>query len=319
LADQRKKSPSYRWAAFAHWLNLAVLAGGAAAGAIIDPAIWLALVPLEGAMLWIIPDLPPFRASIDKRHRARALQAERAYCLEQLWRVQPRPDKSAGEKMRGWFVSDEPDDYDERIVDRGETEVQHYLEMRAIVHKLREMVPLADVRVTEQDLFRLDEVINGYLRILIACRPLAAAVYNSDVQALQGEHSDVLSRLEGADSTLRPVLLERKRLLEKQLQRIPRLQATLELLHARAEAIVYQLRNVHSQVLTDPGTAVQGMLDEMEERHELMGDPLEDLRADQSVKELLDRELEAGSAPVPAEPPPAARRAAAARREGSRR
>jgi hypothetical protein len=309
MAD-KKNEPSYRWAAFSHWLNLTVLAGGVAAGATIDPVFFVALVPLQAALLWIVPDLPPFKASVDKRHRAKTLRAERAYCLEQLWGLHPRKPKTGGEKLLGLFVNADPDDYDERVIERG-LEFERYLEMRDIVQKLRQMVPLPNVRVTQHDLVRLDEVINGYLRIQMACRPLAAAVHGADPDALQNERQEVLERLEEADATLRPVLVERKRLLDKQLERIPRLQATLELLHARAEAMVYQLRNMHSQVLTDPGTAVHAMLDEMVERNEMLADPLADLRADQSVRELLEHEPASSAAQR------GAQRAAAARQRQS--
>lgn len=165
----------------------------------------------------------------------------------------------------------------------------------------------------DEDGPHLEHVVNGHLRILIACRPLGAAVRGADQQQLERELEEVNERLEEATATLRPVLIERKRLLDKQLERIPRLGATLELLRARAEAILYQLRNVHSQVMTDPSTEVQGMLDEMVERQEMLADPLGDLATDQSVREILDKEL--GVATPERESVPAARKAAAGARQ----
>lgn len=307
-----KKEPRYRWAAFTHWANLAAIAAAGFAGATIDPMFLAAIVPLQAAYLWIVPDLPPFRAAVKRSFDAKALQAERAYCLEQLWGLHPRPEKTAGQKLASLFVNEEPDDYDERIIER-EAEAERYLEMREILRKLREMVPLHNARVTDNDIRRLEHVVNGYLRILIACRPLGAAVRGADQKQLERELEEVNERLEEATATLRPVLVERKRLLDKQLERIPRLGATLELLRARAEAILYQLRNVHSQVMTDPSTEVQGMLDEMVERQEMLADPLGDLATDQSVRELLDKEL--GVEKRERESVPAARKAAAGARE----
>ena len=307
-----KKQPRYRWAAFTHWMNLAVIAAAGVAGVTIDPMFLAAIVPLQAAYLWIVPDLPPFRAAVKRTFDAKALREERAYCLEQLWGLHPRAPRTAGQKLAGLFVNDEPDDYDERIIER-EAEAERYLEMREILRKLREMVPLQNARVTENDIVRLEQVVNGYLRILIACRPLGAAVRGADQKQLERELEEVDARLEEANATLRPVLVERKRLLATQLERIPRLAATLELLRARAEAILYQLRNVHSQVMTDPSTEVQGMLDEMVERQEMLADPLGDLATDQSVRELLDKEL--GTARPQPETVPAVRKAATPQRQ----
>jgi hypothetical protein len=58
-------------------------------------------------------------------------------------------------------------------------------------------------------------------------------------------------------------------------------------MRSRAEAIPYQLRSLHSQVLTEPGTGVHAMLDDMIERNEMLQDPLSDLEADEAVREFL--------------------------------
>jgi hypothetical protein len=58
---------------------------------------------------------------------------------------------------------------------------------------------------------------------------------------------------------------------------------------------------VQTQVLTDPGTEVHAMLDDMLERNDLLSDPLADLAADDAVRELLTGALDqaAGTAPAP--------------------
>jgi hypothetical protein len=68
---------------------------------------------------------------------------------------------------------------------------------------------------------------------------------------------------------------------------LPKLQATFELFRTRADALLYQLRNIHSQVLADPGVDVNAVLDEMVERQEMIVDPLGELAADQMVDHLL--------------------------------
>lgn len=289
-----KVSPSYRWSAFSHWANLSFLAAGALAGAAIDPSIWALMVPAQALVVWLVPDLPPFRKGVEARFSARQREAERAYYLEQLWGLTPKPQKGLGDRLRSMFVAEQESDVDTRVVTRSAA-FERYLEMRDIVQKLRGMVSLSTGRVTEQDVERLESVIIAYLRLLFACRPLGRAVTELDQAGLEREVQEVSARLGQADATLRPVLMEKKRLIEAQLTRLPRLQATLELMRARAEAIPHQLRNLHSQVLTDPGTQVHAMLDQMIERNDMLADPLSDLSADEAVREFLAE----AAAPVP--------------------
>lgn len=283
MADAPK--PSYRWAAWSHWANLTFLAAGGLAGATIDPAIWLAMLPIEASVLWMLPDVPTFRRSIDARSERAQLQQEREYYLEQLWGVRPRR-RGLGQRFKELFVTTEIDDVDERVIQRT-GDFDRYREMRDILQRLRGMVPLSRARITEQDVLRLEHVVVSYLRLLFACRPLGKAVSELNESALERELKDIAQRMQGADNALRPVLLERKRLLETQLQRAPKLRATLELMRARAEAIPYQLRNLHSSLLTDPGSDAHAMLDDMIERNDMLADPLGDLSADEAVRDLV--------------------------------
>jgi hypothetical protein len=290
---------SYRWAAWTHWSNLAVLAAAGIAGATVDPSFWYALLPAQALVLWLAPDLPPLRKAVDAKNLRAQRDAERGYYLEQLWGLTPLPPPTAGERLKRLFVSGSTVDPDERL--RHTPATAAYFEMRNIVAKLAEMIPLSNGRVKPQDIERFESVINAYLRILFACQPLERAVHETDEAQLTRDLGDVNNRLQHADSTLRPVLSERKRLLESQNARLPRLRASLELLRARAEALPHQLRNVQTQVLTDPGTEVHAMLDDMLERNDLLSDPLADLAADDAVRELLTGALDqaAGTAPAP--------------------
>src|SRR5438045_2848159 len=95
--------PPYRWYAFTHSLNLAFLVGAGVAGAVMDPIVWLLAAPLELGALWVIPDLPNFRAQIDAQVKINAFRRERSYCLDQLWGVVPRR-QSVGQRILGMFV-----------------------------------------------------------------------------------------------------------------------------------------------------------------------------------------------------------------------
>jgi len=282
--------PGYRTTAFTHWGNLALLAVGGIGGAVIDPAIWIALVAIEGAVLWILPDLPPFRMWVDKNWTHQEMMRERAYYLQQLWGVRPLPPLTGWAKVAGWFAERDPHaDLDDRVMNRTAPESQQYLELRAIVARLRELVHIRGARITEIEINRFEQVINGFLRLLIACQPLARALKRTDERTLRRELEALEAKTRGAEPAVRAVLSERQRLLEGQIERIPRLQATLELMRTRAEAIVYQLHNIHSQVLADPGTDINTVLDEMVQRHDMMNDPIGQLESDQMVRDFLSR------------------------------
>lgn len=280
--------PPYRREAFTNVLNLAFLAGAGALG-FYEPAIWLFAVPIEAALLWIVPDLPPFRMMVDQKHSARAHADERSYYLDQLWGLRPRAEARGLARLTSLFVEGPPDSPDERVIDDQSPEFHAYLEMRAIVTRLRELVGVRGVHLTSVDLSRCEDVINGYLRLLIACRPLERAVEGVDLRRLDEAISDVDRQLADARGPLRAALGERRQLLAQQRERLPRLEATLQLFYARADAIVQQLRNIHGQVLADPGMNVNEMLDSVMDRQEAVADPLQQATADHLVEEYLSR------------------------------
>ncbi|GEM_PF-3062383 len=284
----KKKGPSYRKAAFTHWLNLAFLLGGGVAGAMVDPIIWVLMAPVEMGILWTIPDMRLFQHYADKEWTEGAAEREREYYLDQLWGLEEVETVGFGEWVKNLLFETE-ENLDERVVRRHSPEFKHYLEMREIVAKLGEMVHVSGVAVTEAEVARFETVINGYLRLLIACRPLAQALEKTDERALRHELEQLAGKVKKAEPRVAAVFRERQKLLQDQLTRVPKLKATLELMRTRAEAVVYQLRNIHSNVLADPAADVNEVLDDMLQRQEMMIDPLGELQADQMVEEFLSR------------------------------
>src|SRR4051794_32526616 len=96
---------SYRWAAWTHWSNLAMLVAGGLAGATVDHSFWYALLPAQALVLWLAADLPPLRKAVDAKNLRAQRDAERAYYLEQLWGLTPLPAPTAGERLKQMFVS----------------------------------------------------------------------------------------------------------------------------------------------------------------------------------------------------------------------
>ena len=109
-----------------------------------------------------------------------------------------------------------------------------------------------------------------------------------NIKNLKREIEAAQEQFEQANQTVKPALLERVRFLRAKLERLPKTQALHALYKTRAEAIVFQMRHIVSQVLTDPGTNVNSFLEDMVERHELMVDPLASLEAEQAIEDMLD-------------------------------
>src|SRR5262245_12751119 len=148
MAAERKSKAPYRLHAFTHWLHLSLLAATGVAGAVVDPSLWLLAVPIEMAALWVIPDLPPFKAKVDRAHALRELARERAYYLDQLWGL-ANSKKSLTRRMADWFF-DVEEDLDARVISR-DSAFERYLELREIVGKLIELEKVRGVPIVSHD------------------------------------------------------------------------------------------------------------------------------------------------------------------------
>lgn len=279
--------PPYRWEAFRHWANLAVLGAGTFLGAVHDPLWWVATAGVQVGVLWVIPDMPPWRAFVNKKHKAAQLYHERAYFLNQLWGL-AEPPPPPGNWLSRLFVEQPLPDLDALIKDRRDPACRDYLEMRDIVRKLSELRSVPGVSLSQNDIDRFDVIVNGYLRMLFACRPLMSALQNMDVRRLEREVQQIAAELPDAEPAVKVALAERLRIAKNQLERYPKIDATLQLYRSRASDMVHQLRNLQGQVLANPTADVHGMLDDMASQQEMIADPLGHLAADQLVRELMD-------------------------------
>lgn len=300
-----KQDPPYRWEAFKHWANLAVLGFGTVAGAVHDPLWWVATAGVQAGVLWVLPDIPTFKAAVDRKHRALRLHQERAYYLKEIWGLN-EPEAPESGWLKRLFVEEPLPELDTLIRDRRDPACKDYLEMRDIVRKLSELRAVPGVMLNQNDIDRLDVIINGYLRMLFACRPLQTAVEKMDVRRLEYEVANMVRALQDADPSVRPALSERLRIAKNQLERRPKLDAMLQLYRSRAADMVHQLRNIQGQVLANPTADVHEMLDSMASQQEMLADPMGHLAADHLVRELLEDS--------PSALPPETRKAMAAQR-----
>ncbi len=278
--------PPYRWEAFKHWANLAVLGAGAFLGAVHDPLWWVATAGVQVGVLWVLPDMPPWRAIVNKKHAAAALYHERAYFLNQLWGLNA-PPPPPGNWLTRLVVEQPLPELDQLIQDQRDPAARDYLEMRDIVRKLNELRSVPGVSLSQNDIDRFDVIVNGYLRMVFACRPLMAALQNIDVRRLEREVAEIAAALPNAEPSVRTALAERIRIARSQLERRPKIDATLQLYRSRAADMVHQLRNIQGQVLANPTADVHGMLDDMASQQEMIADPLGHLAADALVRELM--------------------------------
>ncbi len=271
----------YRKAVFTHWLNWAFLAVGGIAGLVIDPSIWLAMVPIELGALWVLPDLPMVQLRLDKTLDGETLMREREYYMEQIWglRKRKRPG-SLGARIKALFAEVDDEPLESRVMERHAESFRTYLELRQIVAKLHELHDVRGLSISERDFDRFEQVINAFLRYKLAGKTLAGALSNMDASQLALQIESIDQRLTDAAPQLRSVLSEQRRLCQARLDRLPKLEATLELFRTRADAIVDQLRHVHSQALTDPGMNVNAFLNDLVERQEILNDPMGMLQSD---------------------------------------
>ncbi|WP_428263607.1 hypothetical protein [Haliangium sp.] len=285
---RKGKHPSgqYRKAAFGHWLNLAFLAVGGVLS-FFEPSVLLAVLPLEAGAMWVIPDLPMFQVAVDKELDIKAMMREREYYMAQLWGLRPAPERGLGARIKGLFTEAEEEPLESRVVDQRQASFRVYMEMRQIIAKLNELSEVRGLSISHRDFERFEQVINAYLRFKVAQRAIAAGLSGHDARELASQIAGIDQRLEEAAPQLRTVLLEQRRLAQQRLDRQPKMEATLELFRTRADAIVDQLRNVHSQALADPGMNVHDFLNDLVERQEILNDPLGALEADQLVNEFL--------------------------------
>ncbi len=288
MARRDKKKPSYRAEAFTHWLNLAFLALGGVAAVTYDPLVLLAVGPIELGLMWIIPDLPGFKSSVDKRVEMEDIEKEREYYAKQLWELAPPTPPTFGEKIASLFTEVETEALHDRVLDTDNLAFVEYMEMRRIIAKLDELEHVRGTSISKRDIQRFEQVVNGYLRYRIGIQALTQALHNLDTASLTKELDEIDEKIKEAPAPVRTVLLEQKRLKESRLHRIPKLQATLELFRTRADTIVHQMRNIHSQVITDPGMEVNAFLDELVERQEILSDPLGALEADNALREFMN-------------------------------
>lgn len=279
------KNPPYRWEAFRHWANLAFLAAGTVAGAVHDPLWWVGTAGLQAGVLWVLPDLPFWRAYVNEKHRAERLLQERAYYLKELWGLDD-PPKPKGNFVSRLFVEAPEPDLDTRILNRHDPSCRDYLEMRQIATKLNELRAVPGVQLSGNDIDRLDVIVNGYLRLLFATRPLQAAIARLELPVLRREVQQLEAELERADPAVRPAIEERIRIAEAQMERRPKLEAMLHLYRSRISDMVHQIRNLQGQVLANPTSDVHAMLDEMASAQEMVADPFGHLAADQLIREL---------------------------------
>lgn len=281
--------PPYRWEAFKHWANLAILGAGTFLGAVHDPLWWVATAGVQVGVLWVIPDMPPWRAFVNKKHRASQLYQERAYFLNQLWGLNDPPEPQ-GSWLKRLLVEAPPPELNALIRDRRDPACRDYLEMCDIVHKLSELRQVPGVSLSQTDIDRFDVIVNGYLRMLFACRPIEAALRDMDPRRLEREVQQIAAELPDADAAVKVALTERLRIARNQLERYPKLQATLQLYRSRSSDMVHQLRNLQGQVLANPTADVHTMLDDMASQQEMLADPLGHIAADQLVRELMEDE-----------------------------
>lgn len=237
---------SYRWFLFKHWANLTFL-GAALVFALVSGSWFLFIVAgvLEVCALWILPDVPLVKRRLDLGDKENRLEEQRWYFLRVLWGVQrplSMPLDFLIRKDTNW--SQVAASYHE------EDDRQTFRRLSQIVTGLRSFRRVQPDSITEAQLARMDEVINGWLNLLYMAKNADESLSRLNKGALEEEFNRLKEMYEaaGTDKNTRVVLGERLRTLKDKVTSIPRLEQRRDLARAQADTLVHHIETIDSQV-----------------------------------------------------------------------
>ena len=271
----------YRIAAFTHWVNLTGLGGGLLwaffSG---SPILGLLTLGVEAAALWILPDLPAFRAIVDIGGAERRVDKERAFYIKELFGVA----QAANPKL---FAADRAE-WVGVAVRHNHDSWKEFLDLYGVVDQLRDIARVRhDSDLTSARLVQVDLALNGWLRLLFAQKALTRAVERANEEALWARVDDLKEQIRKAPAVHGAVLKERLRLALHQLRAVPKLKARLELCNAKAETIAFSLRQMGDAAAASQGSDVALLAEGLVDQYEFLERDLSELAAQNDMRELM--------------------------------
>ena len=245
-----------------------------------SPLLGLLTLGVEAAALWILPDLPAFRAIVDVGGTERRVDKERAFYVKELFGVGPHSNSR-------FFVADRVDWADAA----GGPKSAVWKEFRDLYRTVDQLRDIARVRhdgdLTPARLAQVDLALNGWLRLLFAQKALARAVERANEEVLWSRVDDLKEQIRKAPAIHGAVLKERLRLALHQLRAVPKLKARLELCEAKAETIAFSLRQMGDAAAASQGSDVALLAEGLVDQYEFLERDLSELAAQNDMRELM--------------------------------
>lgn len=280
--------PSYTSQVFKHWLNLTFLAvvfgGGLTFG---FPILALGLV-LEGLALWVLPDFPVIKQSLDSASRIERIERQRWYYLRVLWGVD-KPDVNNVLEMLFSSAPNWTESIDRRFRYASTDNLGIFVRLCKVITNLRELQVARPNAISNDQLLRLDEMINGWLGLAYLVANTEESLTQIDQKALVKDFEKLKTKVEKTDPNdraLRTVLGEQLRTIRSKVDSLPKLERRKALAQVQADTIVQQIEAVSTQarssVAIEAGVALDtsmmmdsvlsdGNLDEVELQAEVRG------------------------------------------------
>ena len=231
------KPTNYVSLVFKHWINLTLLAGVVLLGLATRWELAVLGLLVEAIILWIIPDLQEVKRSLDNEARMKKLETQRVYYVKTLWGVVPLgPNPFFAPSRISWG------DVLFRVIHSDE--VSNFIGLCKKVNELRDVPGGQPGSVSEDVLIRIEEMINGYLSLVLAANTASRTLNSINKLVLASEFEKLRRATEAADPNdraFRVVLAERLRSIKTKADSLPRLERRVALARAQAENIVQSI------------------------------------------------------------------------------
>ena len=241
---------NYRWGVAKHPANVLFVGAGLAAGALFGWPVLAVAGALEALVLLTVPQYDSVRGAFDKDAKAEGLVQQRWYYLKNLWGIVPRTTGNPFLKheMR-WSTVLQGIRGSQAL--RGHESAGTFQRLCEIVEGLRGLRAIRPDAITDDQLFRLDEMINGWLTLLYTAKRIEDTLSRMDRYALADELASLEEMQADADPNdraTRVVMGERLRALQAKADMIPELEKRQGLVLAQADTFVQQVETLNAQI-----------------------------------------------------------------------
>ena len=225
---------------------------------------------VEALSMWMVPDLKSVQLSIDNSERVRSIERQRWYYLKTLWNVAQPGGMwfSSNTKSWTWYVnrSDGPNG-------------AQFEKLCTVVKEMTELMKAGQTTITNDQILRVEEMINGYLSLLAVVKATSSGLSQINVSAL----SDDFEKLQRTAKTLDPrdkagriIVGERLKSIKSMVDSIPRLKRRKEFAEAQASNIAGYVEAMGMQVRTSGALGIESTVsDVLFETPEVTVDELE--------------------------------------------